>query len=106
PATNIGCCTPGAIFSQMWVEISSTGAGSVARNLRDQQLGVKGHRDVAIGTVLNRCVTAAAFRLELKQNHSLLCVAFADTSQLPLSLAVCSLARSSCWLISPAQLAP
>lgn len=50
------CHATGAIFSQMWVEVSGTSAGNVARNLRDQQLGVKGHRDVAIATVLNRFV--------------------------------------------------
>jgi protein transport protein SEC61 subunit alpha len=44
----------------MWVEISGTSAAHVARNLRDQQLGVKGHRDNSIASVLNRYIPIAA----------------------------------------------
>lgn len=51
-----------ALFSKTWIEISGTSAKDVAKQLRDQQMIMKGHRDSALVTVLNRYIpTAAAF---------------------------------------------
>jgi len=51
-----------ALFSKTWIEVSGTSAKDVAKQLRDQQMIIKGHRDAAIVHVLNRYIpTAAAF---------------------------------------------
>ena len=53
-----------ALFSITWIEVSGQSAGEVAKNLRDQQLFLQGHRDT-VGSLkkeLNRYIpTAAAF---------------------------------------------
>lgn len=55
----LGSC---AMFSKTWIEISGSSARDVAKQLRDQQMVMKGHRDSSIVNVLNRYIpTAAAF---------------------------------------------
>jgi len=51
-----------ALFSKTWIEVSGSSARDVAKQLRDQQMVMKGHRDSAMVHVLNRYIpTAAAF---------------------------------------------
>merc|ERR1712127_393104 len=51
-----------AMFSKTWIEVSGASARDVAKQLRDAQMVMKGHRDSAIIHVLNRYIpTAAAF---------------------------------------------
>lgn len=51
-----------ALFSKTWIEVSGSSARDVAKQLRDQQMVMKGHRDSALINVLNRYIpTAAAF---------------------------------------------
>lgn len=51
-----------AIFSKTWIEVSGASARDVAKQLRDNQMIMKGHRDTALIHVLNRYIpTAAAF---------------------------------------------
>ena len=53
----LGSC---AIFSKLWIEVSGTSAKDVARQLRDQQMCIPGHRDME--KRLNHYIpTAAAF---------------------------------------------
>lgn len=55
----LGAC---GLFSKYWIDISGSSARDVARQLRDQQMTLKGHRDTAIVKELNRYIpTAAAF---------------------------------------------
>ena len=50
------------MFSKTWIEVSGASARDVAKQLRDSQIVMKGHRDSAIIHVLNRYIpTAAAF---------------------------------------------
>ena len=55
----LGSC---AFFSHTWVEFSGTSAKDVARQLRDQQMVIVGHRDSedTVLTVLNRYIPIAA----------------------------------------------
>jgi len=51
-----------ALFSKTWIEVSGASARDVAKQLRDSQMIMKGHRDSALVHVLNRYIpTAAAF---------------------------------------------
>jgi len=51
-----------ALFSKTWIEVSGSSARDVAKQLRDQQMVMKGYRDSSLVTVLNRYIpTAAAF---------------------------------------------
>nr|QWE91223.1 Sec61 alpha 1 subunit [Placidida sp.] len=51
-----------ALFSKLWIEVSGQSSRDVARQLREQGMVMKGHRDSAIVHVLNRYIpTAAAF---------------------------------------------
>jgi protein transport protein SEC61 subunit alpha len=51
-----------ALFSKTWIEVSGASARDVAKQLRDKQMIMKGHRDSALIHVLNRYIpTAAAF---------------------------------------------
>merc|ERR1711920_638820 len=51
-----------ALFSKTWIEVSGASARDVAKQLRDSQMVMKGHRDTALVHVLNRYIpTAAAF---------------------------------------------
>lgn len=51
-----------ALFSKTWIEVSGSSAKDVARQLRDQQMVMKGHRDTSLAKELNRYIpTAAAF---------------------------------------------
>lgn len=55
----LGSC---AIFSKTWIEVSGSSPKDVARQLRDQGIAIKGHRDTSLVQVLNRYIpTAAAF---------------------------------------------
>merc|ERR1711907_882593 len=46
----------------MGIEVSGSSARDVAKQLRDQQMVMKGHRESSLVTVLNRYIpTAAAF---------------------------------------------
>ncbi|KAH8095529.1 hypothetical protein JL720_2836 [Aureococcus anophagefferens] len=49
-----------AVFSTMWIEVSGSSAGDVAKQLRDQQMVMKGHRDSALVHTLNRYIPPAA----------------------------------------------
>ena len=51
-----------AVFSTMWIEVSGSSARDVAKQLRDQQMVMQGHRDSSLAKELNRYIpTAAAF---------------------------------------------
>lgn len=55
----LGAC---ALFSKTWIEVSGSSARDVAKQLRDQQMVMKGHRDSSLIKVLNHYIpTAAAF---------------------------------------------
>lgn len=57
----LGTC---ALFSKTWIDVSGSSAADVARNLKDQGLVVRGHRDnnLTLKKTLNRYIpTAAAF---------------------------------------------
>lgn len=49
-----------AIFSKTWIEVSGQSPKDVAKQLRDQQLVLKGHRNNSIVHELNRYIPAAA----------------------------------------------
>jgi len=51
-----------ATVAKMWIEISGTNSRGIARDLRDKQMLVKGHRGASLEHELNRNIpTAAAF---------------------------------------------
>ncbi|KAJ1618483.1 SecY subunit domain-containing protein [Pavlovales sp. CCMP2436] len=51
-----------ALFSKTWIEVSGSSAKDVAKQLRDQNMVMKGHRDSSLMHELNRYIpTAAAF---------------------------------------------
>lgn len=51
-----------AFFSKTWIEVSGSSARDVAKQLRDQQMVMKGHRESSLVKQLNRYIpTAAAF---------------------------------------------
>jgi protein transport protein SEC61 subunit alpha len=51
-----------ALFSKTWIEVSGSSAKDVAKQLRDQQMMMRGHREQSLHKVLNRYIpTAAAF---------------------------------------------
>merc|ERR1719181_2614981 len=45
-----------ALFSKTWIEVSGSTARDVAKQLRDQQMMFKGHRDESLLHVLNRYI--------------------------------------------------
>jgi len=49
-----------AIFSRFWVEVSGSSARDVAKQLRDQNMMMKGYRDSDLPRVLNRYIPTAA----------------------------------------------
>jgi protein transport protein SEC61 subunit alpha len=55
----LGIC---ALLSKLWIEVSGQSAKDVAKNLRDQQMVLVGHREASLKKTLNRYIpTAAAF---------------------------------------------
>merc|ERR1740121_2957436 len=51
-----------ALFSKAWIDVSGSSARDVAKQLQDQQMMMRGHRDTEMYRVLNRYIpTAAAF---------------------------------------------
>jgi len=55
----LGSC---ALFSRLWISVSGSSAKDVAKQLRDQQMVIGGHREESMEKVLNRYIpTAAAF---------------------------------------------
>merc|ERR1711953_84289 len=51
-----------ALFSKTWIDVSGSSARDVAKQLKDQQMMMQGHRDSDLPKVLNRYIpTAAAF---------------------------------------------
>merc|ERR1711918_306325 len=51
-----------AVFSKTWIEVSGSSAKDVAKQLKDQQMVMKGHRESSMIHELNRYIpTAAAF---------------------------------------------
>jgi len=51
-----------ALFSKTWIDVSGSSAKDVAKQLRDQQMVMRGHREVSMVKELNRYIpTAAAF---------------------------------------------
>ena len=57
----LGAC---ALFSKTWIEVSGSSASDVARQLKEQQMFIQGHRDTqsSLKKELNRYIpTAAAF---------------------------------------------
>ena len=51
-----------AMFSKTWIEVSGSSPRDVAKQLKDQQLVIRGHRDVSMYKELKRIIpTAAAF---------------------------------------------
>ena len=49
-----------ALFSKTWIEVSGSGVGDVAKNLRDQGYYIDGHRDSSMKDVLKRSIPIAA----------------------------------------------
>ena len=49
-----------ALFSKTWPEVSGSSAKDVAKQLRDQQLVMRGHRDSSLERELNRYIPTAA----------------------------------------------
>merc|ERR1712130_587656 len=49
-----------SVFSRTWIEISGSSPQLVARQLRDQQLLFKGHRETSLVSVLNMYIPVAA----------------------------------------------
>ncbi|ODO08284.1 protein transporter SEC61 subunit alpha [Cryptococcus wingfieldii CBS 7118] len=55
-------CTACAVFSKTWIEVSGSGPRDVAKQLKDQNMTLAGHRDASIYKELKRIIpTAAAF---------------------------------------------
>jgi len=55
----LGSC---AFFSKTWIEVSGSSAKDVAKQLKDQQMVMRGHRETSMVHELNRYIpTAAAF---------------------------------------------
>lgn len=55
----LGSC---AFFSKTWIEVSGSSAKDVAKQLREQQMVMRGHRETNMAKELNRYIpTAAAF---------------------------------------------
>jgi len=51
-----------ALFSKTWIDVSGSSARDVARQLKDQQMVMRGHRESSMVKELNRYIpTAAAF---------------------------------------------
>ena len=51
-----------AFFSKTWIDVSGSSAKDVAKQLKDQQMVMKGHREKSLVRQLNRYIpTAAAF---------------------------------------------
>jgi len=51
-----------ALFSKTWIDVSGSSARDVAKQLKEQQMVMQGHRDSSMVSVLNRYIpTAAAF---------------------------------------------
>ena len=46
-----------ALFSKTWIEVSGSSAKDVAKQLREQQMVMKGHRDSSLAKELNRYIT-------------------------------------------------
>jgi len=53
----LGSC---AMFSKMWIEVSGTSARDVAKQLKDQQMIMRGFRETSTSPVLNRYIPTAA----------------------------------------------
>jgi len=49
-----------ALFSKTWIEVSGSSPKDVAKQLRDQEMIIKGFRDKSVITVLNRYIPIAA----------------------------------------------
>ena len=49
-----------AIFSKTWIEVSGSSPKDVAKQLRDQQMVMKGYRNTSLVSELNRYIPAAA----------------------------------------------
>ena len=49
-----------AVFGRTWTEVSGTAVRDVARQFRDNQIVMKGHRDTATATILRRYIPIAA----------------------------------------------
>ena len=49
-----------ALFSKTWIEVSGSSAKEVAKQLRDQPMVIKGHRDSSLAKELNRDIPTAA----------------------------------------------
>eukprot|EP00050_Salpingoeca_kvevrii_P011475 m.15590 g.15590 ORF g.15590 m.15590 type:complete len:496 (+) comp3449_c0_seq1:2-1489(+) len=55
----LGSC---ALFSKTWIEVSGSSSRDVAKQLKDQQMVMRGHREQSMQKVLDRYIpTAAAF---------------------------------------------
>merc|ERR1711967_41535 len=51
-----------ALFSKTWIEVSGSSAKDVAKQLKEQQMFMQGHRESSLQKELNRYIpTAAAF---------------------------------------------
>lgn len=49
-----------ALFSKTWIEVSGSSSKDVAKNLKDQNMTIKGYRDASVIKVLNRYIPIAA----------------------------------------------
>jgi protein transport protein SEC61 subunit alpha len=49
-----------AVFSKTWIEVSGSSPKDVAKQLREQDMVIKGYRDKSVITVLNRYIPIAA----------------------------------------------
>ena len=51
-----------ALFSKTWIEVSGSSARDVAKQLRDQQMVMKGHRESSLMAILNRYIRTRSNR--------------------------------------------
>ena len=49
-----------AVISRLWIEFSGTSARDVAKQLRDENMVIKGYRDVSTLSILNKYIPIAA----------------------------------------------
>lgn len=56
-----------ALFSKTWPEVSGSSARDVAKQLRDQQMVMRGHRDSSLEKELQRYIPTAG--MEIKEEN-------------------------------------
>ena len=60
----LGSC---AFFSKTWIDVSGSSAKDVAKQLKEQQMVMRGHRDKSMIHELNRCGLCFNVRVAIRQ---------------------------------------